>query len=164
MPYRWSESTEPITLRLEPHQSLTDTGLAWFIGPTALMFCFPLLAVLGTPILWILLGFALLAIIGVWAAIEANRNTLDVVEELRLWPDKAWLVHRPPGRPALEWEANPHWVQVRMSRVGGPVENYLTLRGGGREVEIGAFLSPDERKRLKGELEVEIARLRMPQS
>ncbi len=28
---------------------------------------------------------------------------------------------------------------------GGPVENYVTLTGGGREVEIGAFLSEEER-------------------
>jgi uncharacterized membrane protein len=35
---------------------------------------------------------------------------------------------------------------------GGPVEHYVTLKGAGREVEIGAFLSVDERKALFGEL------------
>jgi uncharacterized membrane protein len=35
---------------------------------------------------------------------------------------------------------------------GGPVENYVTMRGNGRTVEIGAFLSPDERLDLYREL------------
>ena len=33
---------------------------------------------------------------------------------------------------------------------GGPVPNYITLRGGDREVELGAFLSEDERIALFG--------------
>jgi uncharacterized membrane protein len=43
---------------------------------------------------------------------------------------------------------------------GGPVEHYLTLKGGGREVEIGAFLSPEERLALRAELTEAFARLR----
>jgi len=39
-----------------------------------------------------------------------------------------------------------------MHEGGGPVAHYITLKGGGREVEIGAFLSEDERKTLHGEL------------
>ena len=39
-----------------------------------------------------------------------------------------------------------------MHEKGGPVPHYVTLSGKGREVEIGAFLSEDERKALYGEL------------
>jgi uncharacterized membrane protein len=35
---------------------------------------------------------------------------------------------------------------------GGPVPNYVTLSGNGREVEIGAFLSEEERKALYDDL------------
>ena len=38
--------------------------------------------------------------------------------------------------------------------------NYVTLKGQGREVEIGAFLSEDERLSLRDELAVAFARLR----
>jgi uncharacterized membrane protein len=41
---------------------------------------------------------------------------------------------------------------VHLHQTGGPVENYLTLRGGDREVEIGAFLDAKERLALYGEI------------
>ena len=34
----------------------------------------------------------------------------------------------------------------------GPVANYITLSGNGREVELGSFLGEDERKELFHEL------------
>jgi len=39
-----------------------------------------------------------------------------------------------------------------MHPTGGPVAHYLTMHGKGRKVEIGSFLSEDERKVLYGEL------------
>ena len=61
------------------------------------------------------------------------------------------LAHIPWKGPKLEWEANPHWVSVKL-RNDGPVERYLTLRGGGREVELGSFLTPEERESLHADL------------
>ncbi len=39
-----------------------------------------------------------------------------------------------------------------MQETDGPVLNYLTLRGGGRTVEIGSFLSEQERPKLAQDL------------
>jgi len=78
---------------------------------------------------------------------------------LRLTPHKSltpegfvWFI----GATPLDWEANPYWVRVALHAKGGPVPNYLTLSGGGREVELGAFLSPPERVELKSLLEREL--------
>ena len=139
---------------------MTEQGFAWFILPTAALFSLPLLAVLGSPILWVLLGFIGFAVWAVWKAIRINQADRRIDEELRLWTDHAELVHRPKNGDPLRWEANPYWVRVNLKSDGGPVENYLTLNGGGREVELGAFLSPEERSALKSELELQIARLR----
>ncbi|WP_413719676.1 DUF2244 domain-containing protein [Silicimonas sp. MF1-12-2] len=151
MPYRWTDDTHEKTLTLWPHQSLTPRGFTWFIGATSFMLTLPLLAVLGSPVAWVLMVFFLGAIAAVWRAIMANRADRSLHEELTLSTERVHLQHVPSRGPVLQWEANPHWVSVNM-RNDGPVENYLTLRGGGREVELGSFLTPEEREGLYREL------------
>lgn len=151
MPYHWTETTEKKTLMLWPHQSLTRRGFAWFIGATAVMLAMPLMAVLGSPVAWVLTAFFLIPLWGIWRAVMANHNDRSLHEELTLSQDRLHLSHVPFRGEAKEWEANPHWVTVTL-RPDGPVEQYLTLRGGGREVELGAFLTPEERQALYDEL------------
>ncbi len=151
MPYHWSDTSQEKTLTLWPHQSLTPQGFTWFIGVTAVMLTMPLFAVLGSPVAWVLLIFFLAAIWGVWHAIMSNRKHRTLHEELVLTDDRVHLLHVPPKGDPLEWEANPHWVTINL-RKDGPVECYLTLRGNGREVELGRFLTPEERAGLYDEL------------
>ncbi len=151
MPYRWSEENTAKTLTLWPHQSMTANGFAWFIGATAVMLTLPLFAVLGSAVAWVLMVFFLATIAAVWRAIMANRKTRSLREELTVSDDTVDLQHIPSGGPALSWDANPHWVTVNL-RDDGPVEKYLTLRANGREVELGAFLTPEEREGLYDEL------------
>lgn len=152
MPYRWSETSTKTELTLWPHQSLTRSGFFWFIGSTAGLLALPLLALLGTAVLWVLMVFFVLALAGVWRAIIVNKIQLSMHEELTLDRDRLKVEHVPPRGPILAWQANPHWVSVHL-RKDGPVENYLTLRGEGREVEVGSFLSPEERAALFDELQ-----------
>lgn len=65
-----------------------------------------------------------------------------------------------PRGPVQEWRADPAWVALRLIPRGGPVEQYLTLTGGGREVELGAFLTPEERIALHDELGRVLLRLK----
>ena len=151
MPYQWSETPPDTELKLWPHQSLTPRGFTWFIGITAAMLAMPLLAVLGSPVAWVLMVFFAIALLAVWRAIAANQRHRSMHEALTLSAERVHLAHRPNGGPTLEWEANPYWVSVHI-RKDGPVENYLTLKGGGREVEIGRFLTSEERAVLYDEL------------
>lgn len=130
---------------------MTPGGFTWFIGATALMLSLPLLAVLGSAVAWVLMVFFLATLAGVWRAITANQRARSTQEYLRLTETEVNLEHQPAQGPHLSWEANPHWVSVNL-RNDGPVENYLTLRGGGREVELGRFLTPEEREALYREL------------
>jgi uncharacterized membrane protein len=107
---------------------------------------------LGSAVLWVLLVPGLATLGAVWFAIGRNRRARTLREDLALWPDRIVLVRHDPGRPARAWAANPHWVEVRLSPRGGPVPDYLTLRGAGREVELGAFLTEAERRDLHGAL------------
>lgn len=132
-------------LTLWPHRSMSNAGFAWFIGLTFAMFLLPLIAVLGSLALWGLLPFVLLAIWAIWYSIRRNDADRAQHEVLSLWEDRIELTHHHPRKGDQTWDANPHWVELHLAENGGPVENYVTLRGNGRTVEIGAFLSADER-------------------
>lgn len=161
MPYEWlpPDGGED-RLQLWPHRSLTRQGFVWFIALTAALIALPLFGILGSPVLWALLPFGLGTIWAIWFALRKNGRDRDIVEDLRLSPDRLILTrHGPKGRRQA-WEANPYWLRVTLHATSGPVPNYLTLKGDGREVELGAFLSEPERVALHDELLDRIARLR----
>jgi len=149
-----------LRLHLVPHRSLTPEGFVLFISGTAALFALPLIGLLGKPVLWGILPFFGLTLSGLWYALSRNaRDRARTREELCLWSDRVKIVRHDPARPPRAWEANPYWVRLRLHPRGGPVENYLTLKGGGREVELGAFLSPQERLALHDRLDSALARL-----
>ncbi|MFN3605991.1 MAG: DUF2244 domain-containing protein, partial [Cypionkella sp.] len=82
----------------------------------------------------------------------------EIVEDLTLTPALVTLTRHGPRDRHAQWQANPHWVQVMLHPSGGPVPQYLTLRGAGREVELGAFLTEAERVTLARELRGALAR------
>ncbi len=139
-------------LHLWPHRSLPRRGFVAFLGTTGALMSLPLIMVIGTPILWGLLPFLLLTLGGVWCALECSYRSGMVVEELKLWPNRVTLTRHHYRAGFQEWDANPHWVQAKLYHDEGPVTPYVTLRGGGREVGIGSFLSEAERCRLYDEL------------
>ncbi|MGJ8616731.1 MAG: DUF2244 domain-containing protein [Sulfitobacter sp.] len=147
MPYEWT--TEPHAeqqqMRLWPHQSLPPRGFAAFILATFTMILIPLIALLGTTLLWGLLPFALLAVGAMYFALQKNHRARQIEEVLTLDGDTAHLIHTNPKGEVKEWDCNRYWAQVLKYEKDGPVPHYVTLRGHGREVEIGAFLSEDER-------------------
>ncbi|UWQ92653.1 DUF2244 domain-containing protein [Rhodobacteraceae bacterium M382] len=155
MPYQWNttSSTEPLqVLQLWPHQSLPPKAHKWFILGTAVLIALPLLPFLGTVVLWGLLPFLTLAVLGMWYALDRNRHDQKILEILELGPQEARLERHNPHGAMQDWSCNRYWTTVEMHEQGGPVPYYITLRGNGREVEIGAFLSEDERKALYHEL------------
>ncbi|MEM9249738.1 MAG: DUF2244 domain-containing protein [Pseudomonadota bacterium] len=154
MPYEWSAHTDADTglsreaLQLWPHRSMTNRGFATFIGVTFVLLCLPLIAVLGSPVLWALLPFLIGTLALTWVMIRMNDKALAMSEELVIWDDRIALTRHEARGTRRTWEAHPHWVRVALHEETGPVPNYVTLRGGEREVEIGAFLSADEREAL----------------
>ncbi|MCL1628911.1 DUF2244 domain-containing protein [Roseibaca sp. V10] len=148
-------------LVLSPHLSMGAEGFVAIIGLSAGLLALPLIGVLGTPVLWGLIPFAGLALWGLWYALQRNgRERSALREELRLTREVIEITRTNPRKPEQHWQANPYWVRLSMMEKGGPVENYLTLSGGGRAVELGAFLSPEERASLHDELSRALRHLR----
>ncbi|MAM62609.1 DUF2244 domain-containing protein [Maritimibacter sp. UBA3975] len=169
MPYEWEH---PITdaphtdargrdaggapiavLHVWPFRSLPKRGFAFAIGFAYVFLMIPISAFVGTVAMWWLLFPGLIAIFGLWWFIGKSYRDGEILEELTIWTDHVRLTRTGPRRTYAEWEANPHWVTVQKHANGGPVKDYITLKGNGREVEIGAFLSEDERPPLFDDLD-----------
>lgn len=156
-----SEDGAEYRAELVPNISMGPIGFVRMIAISAGFLSLPLLAVLGTPVLWGLLPFAGLALWGLWYALERNRAERERLrEELRLTRESIEICRINPRRPAQHWQANPYWVRLHLKEKGAPVENYLTLEGAGRVVELGAFLSPEERADLHDDLSRALRHLR----
>ena len=77
-----------------------------------------------------------------------NFNDALLIEKLKIYPKKIILERKEPNNDIKKWDSNPYWTKVNIYN-NGPVESYLTLKGNGKEVELGSFLTPEERINLK---------------
>ena len=155
MPYQWTTQPSDPTqiMQLKPHESLPARGMAAFVLTTFILILIPAFALLGTPLLWALLPFLLIAVWGIYFALQINHKQRQITEVFTLSKDTAELTRTNPKGDTQIWECNRYWTQVTKHETSGPVPHYVTLKGMGREVEIGAFLSEDERITLFDDLQ-----------
>lgn len=146
-----------ITLR--PHRSLPMTGFVWLIAITAILMTIPLWPLLGTLAFLGILPFMLLALVLLWYFFQRNYRDGTVSEQLRLWPDLIAVHRYNPRSKDAYWHANPYWVKLTLYK-DHKIENYLTLTGDNREIELGAFLSSEERLALHEDLRTVLAKCR----
>jgi uncharacterized membrane protein len=158
----FSRNDPPVfALTLWPNRSLSPRGSGWLIGIAAAGFTMPLLALAGTQAAWGMLPFMVGALLLLYWAIGRSFRDGRLTEELRIWPDLITVVRREPKGTVKRWHANPFWVRARLHE-NAQIEKYLTLEGAGREIELGAFLSPWEREELHAEIRGILSRLRQP--
>jgi len=155
MPYQWisAPNESPQQLRLWPHNSLPQRGMAAFVLATFAMILIPVITMLGSPVLWGLLPFALLAVWGLFHALQRNKRARQILEVLTLDEEAAELIRTEPSGAVKKWDCNRYWTTITKYENDGPIPHYVTLKGKGREVEIGAFLSEEERVALYDELQ-----------
>ena len=156
MPYDIREDIKDTQIKIIevwPYNSLKPKGFVLFLGSTFVLICLPLFNVLGTTVFWGLLPFLLVAFMGVWFALRRSLNDRQVLERLTLSQEEIALIRQDPTGEHKHWVCSPYWSKLKIYKTEGPVRNYITLTGNGREVELGAFLSEDERKTLYEELE-----------
>jgi uncharacterized membrane protein len=155
----WHRDDAPVArVVLQPNRSLSQRGFAWFLLGVWGVLMLPLLVLLGTMALWAMLPFMLAVLLALWLSFRHNYRDGGLFEELTLWPDLIAVHRHNPRHAAQDWQANPYWVSLALYEDGRPVENYLTLKGAGRVIELGAFLSPDERAELHQTLTREIVK------
>jgi len=112
MPYELTRQTETrAQLRAWPHNALPPRGYATTIALTASTLALPLLAVIGSPVLWGLLPFALLAIWGLWYALDRNWRDRQILERMDLNRSRITLHRFNPRGPDQDWTADPNWAR-----------------------------------------------------
>ena len=140
------------TIELWPYNSMKPKGFAFFLGATFALIALPLLNVLGTKVFWGLFPFLFITLMGIWFALRKSLSDRQILEQLTIYKDKLILIRQDPNGEQKEWVCSPHWAKLSLYDKEGPVANYITLRGSGREVELGKFLGEEERKDLFNEL------------
>ena len=140
------------TIELWPYNSLKPKGFVFFLGATFALIALPLFNVLGTKVFWGLFPFLFLTLLGIWFALRKSLSDRQILEQLTLCKDELVLIRQDPNGEQKEWVCSTYWAKLRMYDKEGPVANYITLRGNGREVELGSFLGENERKELFNEL------------
>lgn len=147
-------------VRLWPNRSLTPGLRASMLGLVAGGVSVPLLAFAATPAFWVLAPFAALPPVLLWLSFRRSDTDGRLVETLSLWRDELRVERQEPRGRTWRWTAEPARVRLRLH--DRPIDSYLTLKGAGREIELGAFLSPDERVALAGEIEAALTRALRP--
>ena len=143
---------------LQPNTSLPPK--AFFLLMAALgfvSFCAGIMFVMAGA--WPVFGFFGLDVLIVYVAFKLNYRQAKRFETLRL-TDDALLVERisPTGR-RRKYRFQPYWLKVELSEDLHRART-LTLTSHGKSLEIGAFLSPDEKFDLARALRAELSRLK----
>jgi len=143
---------------LYPHRSLGRKGYAILIAGTAAivsLYGIVFLVIGAWPIFGFLGGEWMLF----WFLFRKHHRGDDRRERIRLYADHL-LFERYDRRGGHTVERlQPYWLNVILERAAAP-DNALLLRSHGRTIEVGAFLSAQERRDLASELHAVLARHR----
>ncbi len=144
---------------LWPNRSLGRTGFRVTMAILAIGFAIPVLPFVWAGAYWVLLPFVGVAFTSLWLAFKVNNRHGQLREHISLWQDLIAVERHEVNGDIKRWRCNPYWMRSKLVKEGGPVDNYLTLIGADREIELGVFLSPEERVELLAEIEAAIKRL-----
>ncbi len=130
--------------RLTPHRSLGPRGFLILMGIIcAVSFIAGVVFWLAGA--WPVVGFFGLDVLLIYIAFKLNYASARAYETIEIAGDELTVRRVLPGREPKKWTFHPYWVRVEMDSDGedhGPL--YLTSHG--KKLQIGAFLSGDERR------------------
>jgi uncharacterized membrane protein len=131
--------------KLYAHRSLSRRGFA-ILMLLAAVPCAISAVVFAFAGAWPVSGFFGLDVAGLALAFQMNYRAARGFEEISLWRDDLLVrKHAPSGR-IVEHRFNPFWARLRISRHNAIGITRLALAARDREVAIGEFLNPPDRK------------------
>ena len=156
----WKDEKEStfLRMRLIPNRSLDSFGTKIVFGVIACGFLLPIIPFIGSPIGTTLTIFSGLTFYLFLTLLQKNFQQGNTFEEILISKTKIVVVHQEKNKERKTWEGNPYWTRVHVDVNNPKLKNYLTLAGKGRHIELGAFLSPDERIELRDKIKNALAR------
>ena len=156
----WTNKSEPtfLRMRLAPNRSLDSYGTKIVFLVIAFGFLLPIIPFIGSPIGTTLTIFSGLTFYLFLIMLQRNFQEGNTFEEIYISKRKIIVVHQEKNKEQKIWEGNPYWTRVKLDINNQKLKNYLTLVGKGRHIELGAFLSPDERIELKDKIQIALAK------
>lgn len=148
---------------LRPHRSLSPLGF-WLLMATVSVVCFTAGLVFLAVEAWPVFGFLGLDVALLYLAFRLNYRSGRLVETICLNDQELVITRRFPNGQIREWRFVPYWVQVSLET---PLrhDSRLVLSSHGRHIQLGSFLTPEERQEVAGELRTALVRWRkLPQS
>ena len=143
---------------LHPHRSLSRAGfIVLMMALGAISFTAGMVFLLAGA--WPVVGFFGLDVALVYLAFRLNYRAGRLVERLRLTFEALEVERIVPSGRTSRWRFQPYWLRVVLED-RGEHHSRLALRSHGKELVIGAFLSPPERASLCAALTAALARCR----
>ena len=149
-----------LDLKIWPHRSCSKKNFRIIFGFLALGLLAPPMLFVNLNMTIHILPFSLAALILFYFFCKKNFLDGNLTETLKIFPRNIILHRSEPSGKVKTWSANPFWTRVNLYE-NGPVEKYLTLKEKGIEVELGAFLTPQEREDLKNLIDKTLAKLKI---
>lgn len=129
---------------LTPNRSLSRRGFRAVVATTAVLFSIPgmMFYSLGA---WPIAGLMGLDVLAVWWALSASRMDARQYEEVSLWADQLTLKRVSAHGQEQVLRFDPFHVKLVIDRDINERTTALHLRTARNDIEIGAFLSPDDK-------------------
>lgn len=153
------DSNTLLNLKLWPNRSLSKRDFSTTIFYTAIGMMIPIIPFLGDTTFFAILPFSIATILLLVFLVKLNYKSAELHEKITIQSNLITVERVEANGTVKTWQSNPYWTKVNFYERSEKVENYLTLSGQGKEIEIGSFLAPSERLELKQKIEIVISNI-----
>mgnify|MGYP001429634571 CR=1 FL=1 len=154
-----NNNSQLLKLKLWPNRSLSAKGFVITMLVTGIGLLFPIIPLINYKIGLALVPFALFTFIILFISFVMNYHYGKMYEELTISSNLIEIKRVNSNGTIKRWSANPYWIKVNLYEKDKRIKNYLTIKGNGREIELGSFLAPYERIELKKKIDSVIRKI-----
>tara|TARA_B100000886_G_scaffold233022_1_gene162779 strand:- start:127 stop:621 length:495 start_codon:yes stop_codon:yes gene_type:complete len=150
---KYKQDSYLLELKLWPNRSLSNKGFTITMVITGVGLIIPIIPIMSNKVGLAILPFALLTFAFLFTSFIANYRYGNMYEELKISSNLIEIKRVNSDGSIKKWSANPYWIKVNLYEKDRRVKNYLTIKGNGREIELGSFLAPYERVEIKNKID-----------